>query len=284
MNPTSLLPRLLLLSSASFPWTWPWLPTVEPARSLEARVPLPPGCTRVPLAEASFGAWLRHLPLKEGQPQVLLHDGRPKARQDVHVAVVDIDVGKRDLQQCADAAIRLRAEWLWSMGRADEAAFRFTSGHLASFTDWRRGLRPIVEGSSVRFEKRAAPDASHESFRRYLDKVFEYAGTLSLARDLPLVEEAPCGGLCPPHDLRPGDVIVEGASPGHAVVVADLASCTDGEWRFLLLQSYMPAQEIHLLREPADPDGGPWYRASAFGDPFVTAEWTFHGRTLRRWP
>jgi hypothetical protein len=40
---------------------------------------------------------------------VLLYNGAPKFRQDVHAAVIDIDVGTRDLQQCADATMRLRA-------------------------------------------------------------------------------------------------------------------------------------------------------------------------------
>lgn len=263
---------LFLLMATPFPWAWPWLDSVDPARSLEARVPVPAGCTRVPLAPESFGAWLRHLPLKEGRPQVLLFDGRPKARQDVHVAVVDIDVGRRDLQQCADAAIRLRAEWLWASGRSQEAAFRFTSGDLARFSDWSQGQRPLIQGNKVRWVKKAAPDSSHTSFRAWLDTVFTYAGTLSLARDLPRATE-----------LQPGDLILQGGSPGHGVVVADLATCDDGDSRFLLLQSYMPAQEIHLLRDPGDPQGGPWYRLSALGETFETPEWSFRDRPIHRW-
>lgn len=43
-------------------------------------------------------------------------------------AVIDIDVEKRDLQQCADAVMRLRAEWLWSIGTKDRIAFNYTGG------------------------------------------------------------------------------------------------------------------------------------------------------------
>lgn len=49
---------------------------------------------------------------------------------------------------------------------------------------------------------------------------------------------------------------------------------------FLLLQSYMPAQEIHVLRNPADA-ASPWYRAASSG-PLETPEWSFRHENLRR--
>jgi Domain of unknown function (4846) len=51
------------------------------------------------------------LPLRDGRGTVYLNDGRAKPNQALHVAVIAIDTGKRDLQQCADAVIRLRAEY-----------------------------------------------------------------------------------------------------------------------------------------------------------------------------
>ncbi|MBN8129444.1 hypothetical protein J0J27_23340, partial [Vibrio vulnificus] len=72
--------------------------------------------------------------------------------------------------------------------------------------------------------------------------------------------------------------------PGHAVLVADMAANpATGEKRFLLLQSYMPAQEIHVLKNPSAADGSPWYPAAFEGD-LVTPEWTFAAGSLRRWP
>jgi hypothetical protein len=55
-----------------------------------------------------------------------------------------------------------------------------------------------------------------------------------------------------------------------------------GERRFLLTQSYMPAQDIHVLRNPAASDGSPWYRTD-FGDTLVTPEWRFTRQQLKRW-
>jgi hypothetical protein len=45
----------------------------------------------------------------------------------------------------------------------------------------------------------------------------------------------------------------------------------------------MPAQEFHVLRNPAAADGSPWYPAAFAGD-LVTPEWKFAPQSLRRWP
>lgn len=246
----------------------------ESASSLAARVPPPPGYRRLPVPEHSFAAWLQCLPLKPGCPPVHLFDGRKKALQDVHAAVVDLDVGRENLQQCADAVIRLRAEWLWAAGRKAEMRFRFTSGALAEWSRWAAGDRPVIgPRNAVTWIRTAEADDSYPNFRRYLDTVFRYAGTASLARELRPVAD--------PRDVRPGDVFICGGYPGHAVLVADVAEDGAGRRVFLLLQSYMPAQEIHLLKNPVDSALSPWYSV-AFREKLVTPEWTFTHKELRR--
>jgi hypothetical protein len=229
---------------------------------------------RLPAPAGSFTAWLRGLPLKAGRPPVLLHDGRRKGNQDAHVAVVDIDTGKRDLQQCADACIRLRAEYLFSQGRAEALHFKFTSGHDAVWSAWAAGQRPVVEGNSVRWIRSARADATYPTFRQYLDTVFRYAGTLSLRKEMVAVPDV--------KDLRSGDVFIQGGSPGHAVMVVDVAvHAKTGTKVFLLAQSYMPAQDVQVLKSPGDAALGPWYPVD-FGPKLVTPEWTFVPGDLRR--
>jgi hypothetical protein len=60
----------------------------------------------------------------------------------------------------------------------------------------------------------------------------------------------------------------------------DVAECGDGRRVCLLAQSYMPAQEIHVLRNPAHA-GSPWYEAVGTGD-LVTPVWVFRYSDLRR--
>jgi len=54
-----------------------------------------------------------------------------------------------------------------------------------------------------------------------------------------------------------------------------------GEKCFLLGQSYMPAQNIHILRNPNDPSRSPWYSTN-FGATLNTPEWTFDKEQLYR--
>ena len=84
-------------------------------------------------------------------------------------------------------------------------------------------------------------------------------------------------------ELAAGDLFIKGGFPGHAVLVADVAeSRATGERRFLLVQSFMPAQDMHVLKNLANADGSPWYPL-AFGDQLVTPEWIFPRESLRRW-
>ena len=78
--------------------SYSWLPTAKPAKTIESTISAPPGFLRGPVDENSFAAWLKALPAKPTGSPVLLFNGTEKSRQDVHAAVVDIDVGNRDLQ------------------------------------------------------------------------------------------------------------------------------------------------------------------------------------------
>lgn len=253
----------------------PWLDRTAHGELLSQRVAPPPGFERLPAEAGSFAAWLRSLPLKPHGSPVLLHDGQHKWLQDAHVAVIDIDIGRRDLQQCADAVMRLRSEYLLFAGRLDEISFNDTGGgQPISFSKWAQGYRPRLSAQHLRWSRRGRRDASYASFRRYMDVVFAYAGTYSLSKQMTPVSTA---------NMKIGDVFIQGGFPGHAVIVADMAvNQGKGERRFLLIQSYMPAQNMHILKNPRDRSGGPWYRLPIETD-LQTPEWRFSNRDLKRW-
>lgn len=252
-----------------------WGPAVLVGEDLRTRFAPPPGFERRPVEPGSFAHWLRHLPLRPGRGTVMLHDGRTKGLQDAHSAVIDIDVGRRDLQQCADAVMRMRAEFLFASDRGDEICFRAVSGKPLPYRRWRRGERP-PRGRAHPWTHQAARDGSHIGFRRFMDRVFGIANTASLRREMLTVTA--------PLEVEAGDVYIQGASGGffgHAVLVLDVAENAAGERRFLIAQSYMPAQDFHVLRNTAEPALGSWYRPTVDGG-LRTPEWNFPAGSLRR--
>lgn len=246
----------------------------EPDSTIATRFAPPEGFTRVPVEAASFGAYLRSLPLKPAGSLVHLYDGSQKHRQDVQAAVVDLSVGKRDLQQCADAVMRLRAEHLFAQGRIDDIHFNFTNGFRADFRRWVNGQRVEVEGAhGSRWIGGGKVSATHDDLLNYLQVVFTYAGTLSLSKELNDATLSP---------IAPGDVFVHGGSPGHAMIVVDVARDAQGRTAFLLAQSYMPAQDIHMVKNLRRLELGAWFIQDD-GNELNTPEWTFSWNERKRW-
>lgn len=254
-------------------YSWPG--TRAPEDSLANRIKPPAGFERDRAESGSFAEWLRFLPLKKGSPSVIFYTGEAKSGPTTHAAVVDIDTGGRDLQQCADAVIRLRAEYLFSAKKPAAIHFNFTNGQRAEWTKWAAGYRPSFAGNRVNWVKKAVKNDSHLNFRDgYLNMVFQYAGTASLARELPKVAQVSA--------MRIGDVFVQGGAPGHAVIVVDMArNPRTGKKVFLLAQSYMPAQSIHILKNPNDTRLSPWFDLD-FGEKLTTYEWVFTKKDLKR--
>ena len=254
--------------------SYPWLSTHEARYILFDVLEPPPGYKRIYCPVGSFKDWLRYLPLKPGNPKVYLHNGVEKSYQDGHYAVVDIDVGQEDLQQCADAIIRLYAEYQFSKNDFNHITFNLTNGDAVGFRKWINGYRPVVSGNTVSWHKQAAPDSSYNAFRAYLKFIFMYAGTYSLDRQLQEVDDV--------KEMALADIFVQGGFPGHAIIVVDMAiNKITGEKIFLLCQSFMPAQDIHILKNLDDPGMSPWYSLN-FGDTLHTPEWTFEKQDLKR--
>lgn len=231
----------------------------------------PQGFLREEAEAGTCSAWSRSVHLLPAGAPVKLYDGSLKRDQRVHAAVLDVSVGRRDLQQCADAVMRLRAEHLFATGRQDAITFHFTNGFPAEWKRWRNGERIEVTGDHCRWRRMAEPDASHDELLRFLNIVFTYAGTLSLEKEL-----VPAAG-----SVRVGDVFIVGGSPGHAMLVIDAARSADGRTAFLLAQSYMPAQQIHVVVNPMNDAISPWF-VQDDGERLHTPEWSFDWSDRKR--
>lgn len=250
-------------------------PTSTSSATIRSRFTPPTGYERIEPAPNSFDAYLQNLPLKPAEAEVKYYNGQTKYNRDIYIAVVDIDVGTRDLQQCADAIMRLRAEYLWAQRAYGDIHFNFTNGWRADYSKWREGYRVKVDGNKTSWYKAGDMDTSYRGFRRYMDLVFTYAGTWSLEKELNRTDISA---------MQIGDIFIQGGSPGHAVIVVDMAVHPEtGQKVFLLAQSYMPAQDIQILQNPMNNALNPWYELD-FGETLYTPEWTFRASDLKRFP
>jgi hypothetical protein len=168
--------------------------------------------------------------------------------------------------------MRLRAEFLYEQKRYNEISFNFTNGFKANYSKWRKGYRISVKGSKVSWFKTDRESKSYKAFRKYLVLVFSYAGTLSLEKELDVIAIK---------NLKIGDIFIQGGSPGHAIIVVDMAENKDGEKTVMLAQSYMPAQDIHILKNPNNTANSPWYKIKDLEE-LATPEWTFNKEHVKR--
>ena len=241
--------------------------------TIAERFPSPPGFERIKADSGSFTEYLRNLPLKPHGSKVYLYNGNLKSNQDVHLSVIDIDIGSSDLQQCADAVMRLRAEYLYKTNQHDKISFHFTNGFEVPWTKYTQGYRVAVNGNKTSWVMKSKPGAGYKDFRNYLNLIFTYAGSLSLSKEMIKTNIS---------EIEPGNVFIYGGSPGHAVIVLDVIINTEtAERKFILAQSYMPAQEIHVLKNPANDDDNPWYSNIMSGN-FSTPEWLFNVNDLKK--
>ena len=226
----------------------------DPAESIYCRIAPPAGFIRPVLEPDGFANWLRFLPLRPNQAKVHLYNKSLKQNQSNHYAVIDLDTGAKNLQQCADCIIRLRAEYLFARNRFSQISFDFASGDTLSWDRWAQGYRPKVSGNLVNFARTADADKSYRNFRKYLETIFMYGNTASLAKQTAKVKL--------PY-LRVGDMFIHPAKNrklGHAVIVVDIAvDKKNNRVAYLLAQGFTPAMDMHILKNPENADLSPWY-------------------------
>ncbi len=214
-------------------------------------IPVPQGFTRIAAPPHSFTAWLRQLQLKSGKT-VYLYTGQKKPNQSACFAVLDFPAHISELHQCADIAMMLWAEYLYSYRKYDSIRFM----------DYENGVYTWTGGNN------------RPLFDRYLKQVFGMCGSASLQKQLAAVHNYLA--------IKPGDMFIKGGFPGHVMVVADVAVNDAGEKVFLLLQGFLPAQDAHLVINPQEAALSPWYSAKEGAD-IITSEWRFSPSDLRCW-
>ncbi|MDR2222751.1 MAG: DUF4846 domain-containing protein [Flavobacteriaceae bacterium] len=226
------------------------------ATTILTRYNTPNGYTRDAYNKEDFGYHLQHLPLKPFGEKVMYYNGKEKNKTHVYSSVIDLPIGTKDLHQCADATMRLRADYLYQQKRYNEIAFNF-----------------IVDGKPRYYTDYANGDYSPDKYWNYMEHIFNYANTASLKQQLKTIVKS---------QVQIGDILIQSGNPvGHAVIVVDIAHNNKGDKIALLAQSYMPAQELQILKNPQGKNNSPWYDISS--DVIVTPEWKFTSADWKTW-
>lgn len=219
--------------------------------TISERIKVTDTYTRVKYPEGSFSSYIQNYKLKSFDAKVINYDGKPYVYQSGYVGVLEVPVPSNGLQQCADALIRIRADYLWETNRKDEIGFNFTSGHYCSWKKYAEGYRPKINGSKVSFHKTASRDTSKQNFYKYLNLIYTYAGTQLLYNELPKITNKA--------NVEVGDMLIFPGSPGHVIMVVDKITTIDGDILFIFAQGNTPAQSVHILKNLNDSSISPWY-------------------------
>ncbi len=248
-----------LLAFATIVFLSCWNISDPPLKTFDDVLPPPAIGPSKKFEEQSWQYFLQHLLIKEGV--VLDYKGNAIANQSKQAGIVQYDVGKADLQQCADALMRIRAEYLFSQKRYNEIGFHFVDGTYYSYRDYYKGSR-IIPGRKLTFVFLEPCLPTHETLRKYLNVVYTYASTISLAKELKKTNE-----------FAVGTVIIHPGSPGHCFIIIDEALDDAGNKIFKLAEGYSPAQSIYVLSNLEEAGLSPWYHLTK--GPITTASCRF---------
>lgn len=249
----SAIPAVLAVGMA---WVL-WGGVSNPAgRKTLGEIAVPAGFERVEVPQGSFGAFIREFPLRPRGSHMRYFSGRLANGQYFGYAVLDLPMIS-DIEQCADAVMRMRGEYLWNTGQYELIHFH------------------SVEGKDMRF----SGGADREALENYLRRVYASANTASLRKYMSEKDFK---------DVAPGDVLVYEAPSagvyGHAVLVADVAvNPKTGKTALMLAQSSTPALTMHVVRNTLHPFKSPWVVVDDSDDAISISGIRFKKTDLRGW-
>lgn len=240
-------------------------PIIPTEMTIGTRFNPPAGYKRVPVANDTFGKYLRDFELREYTTKPLAYDTAAKtlANNDSApaVSVLDMDlINKSNLQESANSVIRLYAEFLYEKGRFDDIAFNLltTPAFRLDFRTWSEGGRLIEEGNSITWCKEHGDHCKHRDvdtgteygiFKYYMQNVMLHSNISSLPSNMKSVSM---------NEVTVGDVIVYADSKVPDIIV-DMAENADGSKLLLIARGGNPASEIFVVRNESNADLNPWH-------------------------
>lgn len=199
-----------------------------------AKIPEPEGFHRIQNEKDSFGLFLRSLPLRDNSV-IKSYAGTPidVSRYELFY-VIDIKLMfKKDIEQCADWAMRLWAEYHRSIHKLNTL-------YLFNYS-----------GSKIYFK------SSGKTYSQFLEKAFISSNSYSLKKGCLTVDD---------EKLIPGDLFVqnENGGIGHVSMVLDACENNKGQRLYLIGFSFMPAQEFHIEKGSGEYGTKGWFSRNGY--------------------
>lgn len=193
----------------------------------------PAGYIALSYDDGSFSKFVQNLPLKKGT-EIVTHKGRKVNSFYNVLAVIELPLLFRgDLEQCADYAMRLWAEYY-------KESEDLKSLYLFNY-----------DGSKSYYSK------AGQSYKDFLFNRFNYSNSHSIKFGGKRIEKS---------ELRPGDLIVqnEKGGIGHVSVIFNICRNEKGEKLYLIGYSFMPAQEMHIEGASAGEGKEGWFTLEGY--------------------
>lgn len=230
--------------------TRPLCQRCDSTKTVLTRFEPPEGFERVSVPDHSLAAWLRELRVLPESSNALDWRGRVAMTASEVAAVLDWRL-LGSVEQCADIAVRLTAEYARGNGGKEKISFRSLSGQNIRWTKWLGG-RYSVNGSStaIAYQPGTVRQDTSKEFDAYLKFVMSYVNTASLVRDWPKVADS---------SIVIGDVLIQPSKTagglGHLSVVIDACTNAAGERLYLFTDGFTPARApVVRERRPGTPE------------------------------
>jgi hypothetical protein len=208
--------------------------------TIQSTVQPPKGYVRVNVPPNTFASSLRDLEVSD-QKELLAGDKKTLLCKDELVTVTLVTPYDNEHDVGVDGVVKMWGEYLWSNKSGKGISFPLNNGQIATWKDWRDGLRPKKNGGQYIFTQVTTPDGSYANYTRFLSFVAEEMGAVALRRESTIVMD---------DSLTVGDLIVAARKEEESRVglIVDACKGPQGEKLFLLGTCGTPSTTFYIMR------------------------------------
>ena len=203
-------------------------------------IPVPEGFTRVSIPGGAFAASLRDLELAP-DGELLAGDGKTLLCDEDKVAVTKVRPFDNTKDVGVDGIVRLWGDYLWNSGNRQRISFPLDNGQVATWKDWRDGLRPRKHGGRYIFTQVTTPNGGFDAYQQFLSFAAEEMGAIALRRESRIVFD---------DSASVGDLIValRNDTESRVGILLDACKGPRGERLFLIGTCGTPSTTLYIMR------------------------------------